>query len=462
MIRFATILLASLLILPFTPAPAVAKAPSSAPQVHVVKQGDTLYEIAKGHGLTVNELKQLNGLSSNRLKLGQKLALDRAGATPVVLAGSPAPANKTELSNAAKNAPMHVVKKGDSLHAIARQHGLTVAQLQQFNNLDGDRLKLGQKLALSAGTGVSTNAGDRAPKPRSKYVTVDQHVVKKGETLASVARRYHMSVKEIKRLNGLRSDRLKTGQRLALNDPYETRNPILLPGDASDDEVVEMASTTKSELEQAAFNYISTPYRFGGSSRKGIDCSAFVQKVFREVEVELPRSAREQYRIGEKIERDQLQKGDLIFFRTYAKFPSHVGIYLGDGKMIHASSRSHRVVVTSIDQPYYIRRYLGAKRISLLDEQEQLQAQLETASADAPAENEVETAAPPVETINAATDTVTEGAHNDGPRAENSQVATNAATVEAPATSVPVPAETAPTVEQTATVTAPAGAPSDN
>jgi hypothetical protein len=62
-----------------------------------------------------------------------------------------------------------------------------------------------------------------------------------------------------------------------------------------------------------------------------------------------------------------MQKGDLLFFRTYAKYPSHVGIYLGDGKMIHASSRSHRVVVTSIDHPYYRQRFIGAKRISLLD-----------------------------------------------------------------------------------------------
>ena len=441
--RFTVILLVGLL-LPITVTTAEAKAPSSAPQVHVVKQGDTLYEIAKRYGLTVAELKRLNDLGSNRLKLGQKLALDRAGAAPVARSGSPAPAKKAQVSKVAKNAPVHVVKKGDSLHTIARRHGLTVEQLQRLNNLDNDRLKLGQKLALAAGTGTATNAGAKAPEPRSKYVTVEQHVVKKGETISSIARRYHISAKEIKRLNGLRSDRLKTGQRLALNDPYETRNPILLPGDSSDDEVVEMAATSGSELEQAAFNYLSTPYRFGGSSRKGIDCSAFVQSVFREVEVDLPRSAREQFRVGEKVERDQLQKGDLIFFRTYARFPSHVGIYLGDGKMIHASSRSHRVVVTSIDHPYYTKRYIGAKRISLLDEQDRLQEQLDTASADAPAENEVETATAPVETLRA-TDTVA----IDAPRTEGTQVAVYSVSVETPTATVSadtsaVPAETQP------------------
>ena len=82
MIRFASLLLAGLMLLPFTVTTAAAKATSSAPQVHVVKQGDSLYEIGRKHGLTVKELKRLNGLSSNRLKLGQKLALTKAAAPP--------------------------------------------------------------------------------------------------------------------------------------------------------------------------------------------------------------------------------------------------------------------------------------------------------------------------------------------------------------------------------------------
>jgi hypothetical protein len=62
--------------------------------------------------------------------------------------------------------------------------------------------------------------------------------------------------------------------------------------------------------------------------------------------------------------RGDLQKGDLVFFQTYARFPSHVGIYLGNRKMIHASSRDHRVVISSMDTPYYLSRFLGARRVS--------------------------------------------------------------------------------------------------
>jgi cell wall-associated NlpC family hydrolase len=95
----------------------------------------------------------------------------------------------------------------------------------------------------------------------------------------------------------------------------------------------------------------------------GIDCSAFVQKVYRFVDINLPRSAREQYVEGNPVNRKELSVGDLVFFRTYASFPSHVGIYLGDDLFIHASSAKRKVSIDSLDTPYYLKRFIGAKRI---------------------------------------------------------------------------------------------------
>jgi len=113
-----------------------------------------------------------------------------------------------------------------------------------------------------------------------------------------------------------------------------------------------------------AMDYLGVPYRFGGSSLKGIDCSAFVQRVYKYFSIDLPRTAREQFKAGVKVsKKDDLRIGDLIFFRTYARFPSHVGIYIGEGKMIHASSRDKKVTITSINEPYYVRRYIGAIRL---------------------------------------------------------------------------------------------------
>ena len=115
-----------------------------------------------------------------------------------------------------------------------------------------------------------------------------------------------------------------------------------------------------------AAQYLGTPYRFGGEGEggDGIDCSSFVQKVFREHQINLPRTAREQSMVGSEVAQADLRKGDLVFFHTYASYPSHVGIYLGDGKMIHASSGKGEVTVSDLNSPYYQSRFMGAKRVA--------------------------------------------------------------------------------------------------
>lgn len=117
-------------------------------------------------------------------------------------------------------------------------------------------------------------------------------------------------------------------------------------------------------IEESAARFIGTPYLFGGESGSGIDCSSFVQKVFQEHQISLPRTAREQIQLGTDVATSELRKGDLVFFRTYASYPSHVGIYLGDGKMIHASSGKGEVTISDLNSEYYRSRYIGAKRVT--------------------------------------------------------------------------------------------------
>lgn len=124
------------------------------------------------------------------------------------------------------------------------------------------------------------------------------------------------------------------------------------------------AEAEADEIETIAANFLGTPYRFGGESETGIDCSSFVQQVFREHEIDLPRTAREQIKVGTEVAQGDLRKGDLVFFQTYARFPSHVGIYLGEGKMIHASSGKGEVTVSDMNSDYYRSRFLGAKRVA--------------------------------------------------------------------------------------------------
>ncbi len=123
----------------------------------------------------------------------------------------------------------------------------------------------------------------------------------------------------------------------------------------------------QKEIIDLAIGFLGIRYRFGGSSIRGIDCSAFVQRVYALAGINIPRTARAQAQLGITVSREDLKPGDLLFFQTYARYPSHVGIYIGNGKMIHASSASKRVIISDIDKDYYLRHFLFAKRIFLYD-----------------------------------------------------------------------------------------------
>ncbi|RMD47437.1 MAG: NlpC/P60 family protein [Aquificota bacterium] len=123
----------------------------------------------------------------------------------------------------------------------------------------------------------------------------------------------------------------------------------------------------QSEIVDLAIGLLGIKYRFGGETINGMDCSSFVQKVYKMAGANLPRTARYQAEFGIFVSREDLKPGDLLFFQTYAKFPSHVGIYVGEGKMIHASSAGKRIIISDINKDYYLRHFLYAKRIYLYD-----------------------------------------------------------------------------------------------
>jgi cell wall-associated NlpC family hydrolase len=117
-------------------------------------------------------------------------------------------------------------------------------------------------------------------------------------------------------------------------------------------------------LERAWKTFIGTPYVWGGETRRGADCSGFVQSVFRESGIRLPRVTREQWRVGTEVSKSRLKKGDLVFFRTVGKRISHVGIVTNpaSGQFVHASS-SRGVVIDKLSIRYFKARYAGARRV---------------------------------------------------------------------------------------------------
>lgn len=127
-----------------------------------------------------------------------------------------------------------------------------------------------------------------------------------------------------------------------------------------------MLNNALNKLIKESNTYIGVPYLWGGTTKKGLDCSAFVKNVYYSIGIILPRVSRDQAKVGRSVSLANARKGDLIFFETDPKRPntvSHVGMYIGNGKMIHASSGSSKVVVVSLNQGYFMSKMVSVKRI---------------------------------------------------------------------------------------------------
>lgn len=125
--------------------------------------------------------------------------------------------------------------------------------------------------------------------------------------------------------------------------------------------IISRTSSMALSLTRSAMRFIGTPYVFGGTSPSGFDCSGYTQHVFAMLGIALPRTADAQYDAGRST-RGRMTTGDLVFFQTYEPGPSHVGIYVGDGRFVHSSS--HGVMVSRLADRYWRTRYLGAKRVA--------------------------------------------------------------------------------------------------
>ena len=151
----------------------------------------------------------------------------------------------------------------------------------------------------------------------------------------------------------------------SINDYFNTRNEISLSPVQLKYAI--LLNTEAEHLQNTALlegvdEWYGTRYRLGGTSKKGVDCSAFVGAVYAGVfGIALPRTARDQYKISKKISRTELKEGDLLFFNTRGGI-SHVGIYLQNNKFIHASV-SKGVTVDDMFDNYYLRRFVAAGRI---------------------------------------------------------------------------------------------------
>lgn len=269
----------------------------------------------------------------------------------------------------------YTVKSGDTLQDIAKACGISVEVLKTANQLERDLIKPNQVLVIP--TTVEREKTHAVNKPAKEG---DPYIVKSGDTLSGLSVRTGVSVEEIKQLNHLQSNRLQIGQKLSLKKLVSSLEDEEDVGDG--DPGVEAPTASKGEEPSAseplekwtspeernlfirvAKTFLGVPYRLGGATMRGIDCSAFVKKVYEIFGVALPRTAREQSCVGRSIGKDELEEGDLVFFQTQRARRTHVGIYIGNGEFVHASSWNREVKVDHLGKPYFHQRFLRGVRV---------------------------------------------------------------------------------------------------
>ena len=288
-----------------------------------VQNGDTLYSISKKFGVSLSELRQANNLQKSRIKPKQILNISSEGSSE---------SSSKHTARSKSKQTCYTVKKGDTLSRIAKKTHHPMKQIMALNHINSKSLHIGQKLVLAKSTSVST---------KSTPAAEDDDLMAE-EDDASPA-----TVNE--------SDKEETLD--AGNDEPETKGELLGKWNSPD----EMQLFVK-----VATGFIGAPYRFGGSSLRGIDCSSFVQKIYRIFDITLPRNAREQSKVGIRIARENLTEGDLVFFHTNRSL-GHVGIYIGNNEFVHASSKKRGVRIDNLDTPYYQKRFQRAVRVKGLD-----------------------------------------------------------------------------------------------
>ena len=176
--------------------------------VYRVKSGDYLGRIASRHRCTVAQIKRWNNLSSNNIRVGQRLVIYRGGSAPASSSSSSSKATAATGTSAPANATTYIVKSGDVLGKIAERHGCTVAQLKSWNKLTSNNIRIGQKLIVSDASSSAQKA-TAASAQSGEYTT---YTIKSGDSLYSIAKNYPgISAQDIMDFNGLSSSKIKPG-----------------------------------------------------------------------------------------------------------------------------------------------------------------------------------------------------------------------------------------------------------
>jgi cell wall-associated NlpC family hydrolase len=308
------------------------------PLTHKVKSGESLYVIAKQYAITLKELKEVNPkIGKKGLSIGQMIVIP----SNVGLGGESVAIEEKETQKAIKE--VDVAKSKESISAVVER---TKDDKGEDKEIEEDTQNAGTDLI---------------------------HEVLPKETKYGIAKKYGITVEVLEKQNPAIQQKLLVGSKLTIRVPNSTI------GIVNNEEVIEAKDTESNstltisnenlidQLIASASDNIGTRYRSGGTSKSGFDCSGLMCSTFGGFDIKLPRSSIEQSSFGERVDTENAQKGDLIFFKTNGRSRiNHVGMVVevadGEIKFIHSSIHSG-VIVSSTKEPYYQRNFAQVNRV---------------------------------------------------------------------------------------------------
>lgn len=365
---------------------------------HTVVEGESIYVIAKKYGVTESDIYELNPKAKGALLQLKTVLLIPNKSKKTTISDEK---KKKSTSKNNESTEIHTAVAGESLYVIAKKYGISLEKIKEINpSINPEAIQIGDKINIIPTKKAITEKKNKVPSKVEKsaptittptpvvntpvvsvpvattpMVCEDElgntiHTVQKGETLYRIAKLYNVKLKELQELNEEVVENLPEGYLLivklgnleiAKHQNTLMEKPVLVP--------ISLENMSKAEfLIAKASEHLGIRYRGGGTTSAGFDCSGLMFSTFKNIDMTLPRSSGSMaVGAGVKIERDQAQKGDLIFFTTNGRGSiNHVGMIteiIGDEiKFIHSSVQSG-VVISSTKEPYYAKRFIQINRV---------------------------------------------------------------------------------------------------
>lgn len=274
---------------------------SSSTGTYKVQLGDSLWKIANKVNMSIAELKVLNNLKSDTIYVNQVLKTKSSGSDT----SSKDTSSKSDQTSATTK---YTVKSGDSLWKIANNYNLTVQQIRNINNLKSDVLYVGQVLKLT-GKASSGSSSSSSSSSNASSGTTTTYTVKSGDSLWVIAQKFNVTAQQIREKNNLKTDVLQVGQKLVISGKASSSSSSGSSNNTSSTsaKINTMISPAKAQL--------GVPYRWGGTTPSGFDCSGFIYYVLNKVTSVSRLTAAGYWNTMKSV--SQPAVGDFVFFTTY-------------------------------------------------------------------------------------------------------------------------------------------------